>query len=232
MTAYAVNATENVVSSLGVHVSEAAMAAFDDEMAVDLRLPAKTAAGHPLDLGQFTFVRFKYTHGHWPEGTYDVPHFDVHFFMLDRPAVAEIESRPADYAIPDAQLPGGHVRPLAVDTDDDGEPDAPLVESKRGEPVANPNVSEFRTDGEFTHTHIYGASDPDRDGVGRLTLYEPMMTFDFADGLDTMIRTELATPAEFFTADRYPTSYVVQPTGDGGVYLYLDDFEPFPGPSE
>ncbi|UPV73740.1 hypothetical protein M0R89_14480 [Halorussus limi] len=234
VTAYATTGSTNAVTTVGVHIDGAALNAFDDEeVATPLALPSETVAGEDIDRHQFSFAKFEYLPtGHWPEGVYDVPHLDVEFHMLDRPTVEGIESGPANYAIPEPQLPEGHVRPPAVDTDDDGEPDAPLVEAERGEPIGNPNAPEFEEGGQFTHTHVYGAYDPDGDGVGRLTLFEPMIAVEFAAGVDAVVTAELRTPAEFFTADEYPTAYALQPTGDGGVYLYLDDFEAFSGPSE
>lgn len=234
VTAYATAASEGTVSSLGVHVDGTAMDALGgDEVAADLALPAETSAGTALDTHQFTFLRVEYLpEGHFPEGVYDVAHFDFHFFMLDVATVNDIEEGPADYSIPDAQLPAGHVRPPLVDTDGDGEPDAPLVEAGRGEPIVAPDSPEFREGDTFTHAHIYGAYDPDGDGVGQLILFEPMVTPEFLDGRDTVLDVELETPERYFAADRYPTRYVVQPAAHGGAYVFLDDFEAFPGPNE
>lgn len=234
VTAYATTTSAGSVSSLGVHVDGAALDALgDEEIAAPLAFPSKTATGDAIDHHQFTYLQFDYhPEGHWPEGVYDVPHFDVQCFMVDQSTVEGIEEQPATYSIPEAQLPADHVRPLLVDTDDDGEPDAPIVEAGRGEPIADPRSAEHRANGEFTHTHIYGAYDPDGDGAGRITLFEPMITVDFAAQLDTVANVELKTPTAFFAADEYPTSYVIQPEGNGGIYVYLDDFKSFPGTNE
>lgn len=234
VTAYVTTRKEDTVASLGVHIDGAAMDAFADrEVEANLDFPAETATGDPIDHHQFRFVRFEYLpNGHVPEGIYDVPHFDFHFFMLDEQTVEAIEPHPAQYTIPKAQMPKNHIRPPLADTDGDGEPDTPLVEKRRGEPITDPSFSEYQEGGEFTHTHLYGGYDPDGDGTGRLTLLEPMITTDFVDQLDTLLEVELQTPSAYFTADEYPMSYVMQPVSDGGLYVSLNDFTEFPGPSQ
>lgn len=233
VTAYASTNPAGKLSSLGVHVDGAAMAAFGDEAAHGhLHFPAETAGGDDLDLHQFTFMGFHYNpEGHPPPGIYDVPHFDFHFYMIEHDVVEEIEMGPALYSIPEAQIPEDYIRPPLVDTDDDGEPDAPLVEEEMGEHLLDATAPELQEGGEFTHTNIYGAYDPDGDGIGRLTFVEPMITVDFFDGLDEELVVEMKTPDEYFAADDYPTAYVLEPDGDGGVYVSIDDFEAFPGPS-
>lgn len=234
VTAYATTTGDDAVASLGVHIDGAAMDAFgDDEMGAPLNFPEKTAAGNAINHHQFSFVQFEYLpEGHFPKGVYDVPHFDFEFHMLDEATVEEIEQRPAQYSIPKTQMPKGHIRAPLADTDGDGEPDTPLVEAKRGEPIADPASSEYQEDSEFTHTHLYGGYDPDGDGTGRIILFETMITTAFAAQLDTVVDVELKTPAEYFTADEYPTSYVVQPVEEGGLYVSLTDFETFPGSSQ
>lgn len=233
VAAYAITTSEGSVSSLGVHLDGAALTGLsDDEVTATLALPSETADGDAIDRHQFTFLQFDYhPEGHRPAGVYDVAHLDVQCFMLDQSTIEGIAERPATYEIPESQMPEDHVRPPLADTDDDGKPDASVVEAGRGEPLGDPNSSEHREDGEFTHTHIYGAYDPDGDGVGRITLFEPMITLDFATRLDTVTDVGLKTPKAFFAPDEYPTSYVMQPVGDGGVYVSLTDFETFPGPS-
>ncbi len=233
VTAYATTNSVTEVTSLGLHVDNGALDALgNEEVTTRLSFPLETTAGDAIDLHQFTFLQFDYVpEGHWPEGVYDTPHLDIQYFMLDRSIVESITQRPATYSIPKAQMPADHIRPNVVDTDDDGSPDTPIVEAGRGEPIADPSSSEHQEDGEFTHTHIYGASDPDGDGVGQLTLFEPMVTVDFADRLDTVTDVKLNTPAAYAAADKYPTSYVLQPEGNGGIYVSLTDFESFPGPS-
>lgn len=233
VTAYVTTNPVTGVTSLGAHVDNAALDALgNEEVTATLSFPTETAAGEAIDLHQFTFLQFDYLpEGHWPEGVYDTPHLDIQCFMLDQQTIEEIAQQPATYAIPKTQMPTDHVRPKVVDTDDSGSSDAPIVEAGRGEPIADPGSSEHHDGGKFTHTHIYGAYDPDGDGVGRLTLFEPMVTVDFADRLDTMVDVELKTPAAYATADEYPTSYVLQPESDGGLYVSLTDFESFPGPN-
>ncbi|WP_222913391.1 hypothetical protein [Natrinema sp. SYSU A 869] len=232
VTAYATTASDGALSSLGVHFDKAVIDTLgEEEVAVPLAFPSEIAGGDALDCHQFTFVQFDYLpEGHWPEGVYDVPHLDTQFFMPDQSTVAGIEERPATYSIPQAQMPEDHIRPPVVDTTNDGEPDTPLVEAGRGEPIADPSASEHQEDGEFTHTHIYGATGPDGGGLGRISLFEPMVTIDYVDQLTTTVDTSLKTPTRYLAADKYPTSYVIQPDDDGGISVLLTDFKSFPAP--
>lgn len=246
VTAYVTTTPMGAISSLGVHIDGDAMEVFgDEEVVANLDFPTETTDGAELDTHQFTYLRFEYLpEGHIPKGVYDVPHFDFIFFMLDEETVEGIEARPAQYSIPEAQMPTDHIRPPLADTNGDGEPDAPLVEPKLGEPITDPAFPEYQEDGEFTQTHLYGAYDPDGDGVGELMRFEPMITAGYVDRvlangllqgnvpLDIGQQVELKTPAEYATADEYPTAYVLRPDGDGGLFVSLEDFEAFPGPSE
>lgn len=245
VTAYVTTTPRGAVSSLGVHIDDAAMEAFGDgEVVANLDFPTETTDGVELDTHQFTYLRFEYLpEGHIPKGVYDVPHFDFIFFMLDEEIIEGINANPAQYSIPKAQMPADHIRPPLADTDGDGEPDAPLVEAKLGEPITDPAFSEYQEDGKFTQTHLYGAYDPDGDGVGELMRFEPMITADYVDRvlandllqgnapLAIGQQVELKTPAEYATADEYPTAYGLRPDGNGGLFVSLEDFEAFPGPS-
>lgn len=233
-TAYATTNPAGRLSSLGVHVDGTALDTADtDEKSphegVDAHLDFTTDA---VDTHQFTFMGFHFNpQGHAPPGIYDVPHFDFHFYMMDEEDVEDIEGGPATYSIPDAQIPEDYIRLPVLDTDDDDEADTPLVEEEMGEHLVDPTSPEFQGE-DFTHTNIYGAYDPDDDGVGRLTFVEPMVTVRFLEGLDEEMEVALKTPDEYFTADDYPTTYVMKPDHSDGVYVSIDGFEEFPGPSE
>lgn len=222
---YATRDPAGGLSSLGVYMDADALAVFDeDPLEAHLKFPQ-------VDTHQFTFLGFHYAKtGHPPEGIYNVPHFDFHFYTIPGETVDGIVTEPATYSIPDSQIPTDYQRVPAVDTDDDGEPDTPLVEKEMGEHIVDLTSPEFQEGGAFTHTMIYGAYDADGDGTGQLSFVEPMVTLEFLRNLDGEVATEIKTPDEFATADEYPTRYVLEKGIHGGVYISLECFESFPGP--
>lgn len=259
VTTYATTNPSGRLSSLGVHVDGEAMAAFgDEEVRGHLHFPTETTEDSEIDLHQFTFMGFHYNPaGHPPPGIYTVPHFDFHFYMLPDEEVERISGGPlgdaplpflglADYEVPDEQFPPGYVH----------EQHRFIVE-EMGEHLLDGTAPEFQGE-PFTHTYVYGAHDPaiclgrpDRfetvelqgeevdlpvyvgDGEGQVHFVEPMITTDFVrDELTEEVTVEVATPDVFAVADDYPTEYVMRPDGDGGVFVSVDGFEAFPGPSE
>lgn len=232
VSAYATTNPAGKLSSLGVNIDADALAVFDtDETPPHEKVEAHLAFPSDVDTHQFTFVGFHFNpQGHPPAGIYTVPHFDFHFYMMEEDDVEAIPFGPATYSIPTAQMPEDYSRVPVVDLTGDGVPD-PIVEDEMGEHLVDLSSPEFQPDGEFTHTMIYGAYDPDGDGVGRLTFVEPMITNAFLDDLTEKLEVEMKVPDEYFTADDYPTQYVVEPSSHGGVYISVDGFEEFPGPS-
>ena len=225
---YATTAPGGSLSSLGVYMDADALAVFDeDPLGTHLHFP------DPVDAHQFTFMGFHYNpQGHPPPDIYTVPHFDFHFYMIPGETVEAIVTQPAQYSIPDAQMPTDYQRLPAVDSDGDGEPDTPLVEEDMGEHLGDVTAPEFQEGGEFTHTNIYGAYDVEGSGTGRLTFVEPMVTVAFLQGLEDEVTVDLKTPEQFPVADEYPTQYVIKKGVHGGVYVSIDGFEEFPGPDD
>lgn len=221
---YATMDPDGELSSLGVYMDADALAVFDqDPLDTHLHFPEVTTH-------QFTFLGFHYARqGHPPEGIYNVPHFDFHFYMLPEETVQEIVTQPATYSIPDAQIPTNYQRVPTVDTDDDGEPDTPIVEREMGEHLVDLGSPEFQEGGTFAHTMIYGAYDEDGDGTGHISFLEPMITLDFLRNLDSEVVVDMKTPDVYHVADEYPTRYVIEKGLHGGVYISLECFESFPG---
>ena len=242
------------LSSLGVHVDGDALAAFDEEAAhFHLGIPEG-------DTHQFEFVGFDYgPGGHPPAEIYGVPHFDIHFYMMEEAAVEAIGGGPlgqtplpflgvADYDIPDDQFPAGY-----------GYEEVRFIVQAMGEHLLDTTAPEFHGE-QFTHTYVYGAYDPTIDpehedgmvelplgpagedvavpvygsgSTGRLTFIEPMITTEFLrTELDAEVPVEVSTPEVFYEAGDYPTTYVMKPDGSGGVYVSIDGFEAFPGSTD
>jgi hypothetical protein len=133
--------------------------------------------------------------GHEPPGVYDVPHFDVHFYLIDveeRMAIDPADPRFGEKAakLPPAEyLPPGYITPV---------PDAiPMMglhwlSSSAGELQGRP----------FDKTFLFGSWD------GELIFFEPMVTKEFVES-KPRFSEPLATPSRYRVPGRYPTSYGV-----------------------
>lgn len=186
----------------------------------------------------YTFAGINWNpHGHPPGHAWGVPHFDFHYYFVERSAVTGITdsgSLPfigvADYDVPDQQFPRNYVYE-----------DPRFIVRAMGEHLYNEKSPEFRPNGEFTHTYIYGVYDPTIDldtpsgtvalpvgpggapidlpvytgtGQGELTFTEPMITQKFLESekfqKKSEVRATVETPDVFPEAGYYPTSYVMR----------------------
>jgi hypothetical protein len=108
-------------------------------------------------------------HGHIPPGVYDLPHFDVHFYMAPIAKVYSIEAggcgpeyvRCDQFAIATRPLPSRYMPPDYKSVD--------AVAPAMGNHLIDLTSPEFHNH-KFTRTWIYGTYD------GRVTFYEEMVT--------------------------------------------------------
>jgi hypothetical protein len=135
--------------------------------------------------------------GHEPSGVYDKPHFDFHFYTIDR---AEWETiTPEDPSFQQkgtlmpaaAYVPAGYIAP------------APLVVPKMGLHWVNPRSAEIAGKAPFSTTFIYGSWN------GKFIFSEPMITKAF---IETVSDTTMAVPVaeKYETAGYYPSSYRIR----------------------
>jgi len=111
-------------------------------------------------------------HGHIPPGVYDLPHFDVHFYMDRIENVFAIGSgdcgpefvRCDQFKIATRPLPAGYMPA--------GYKSVGAVAPAMGNHLIDPSSPEFHKT-KFTRTFIFGTYD------GRLTFYEEMLTRDY-----------------------------------------------------
>jgi hypothetical protein len=132
-------------------------------------------------------------HGHEPPGVYDVPHFDVHFYILPDSERRQITCTGADEAKCLKSPPAAAVAANYIPTPA-GVPmmgwhwlDA-LAPELHGQP--------------FTSTMIYGYYN------GRLAFYEPMITLDFLRS-HPHFADSIRQPQEFSKPGYYPKAYQV-----------------------
>lgn len=187
--------------ALGVRVTEAALAtlpAHGNAHGVHetvLTFPAE-ALIPPYDHISFDWQ----PNGHEPDGVYDRPHFDVHFYMM---SVAERDRiDPVDAAFetqgrlqPDsAFVPTGYVP-------------TPDLFARMGVHWVDLSSPEFTPAG-FSGTFIYGFWN------GQMNFLEPMITTAFVEGVKTLpgqaATFEIPQARVFPKAGYYPTRYSVR----------------------
>lgn len=142
-------------------------------------------------------------HGHAPPGVYDKPHFDVHFYMVDKEAIDAIrpgtcgimvdceDFERAVVPVPPVNLPAGYA-------------DVGAVVPAMGNHLVNTASPELATPPEaFTHTLIYGAYD------GRIIFLEPMATREFLAGRPDLC-APIVQPEQWETSGFLPTEYCIR----------------------
>jgi hypothetical protein len=160
------------------------MPGHEHENTMMITLPEKA-----LETTPFKFIMLNWNpEGHEPDGIYDIPHFDMHFYLSNLADVttyvdnAKLNANPAsDY------LPANHIGGAPV----------PQM-GKHWIDVTSPELS----GATFTQTFIYGSYD------SKIVFYEPMITLDFLKTTASFERT-LPQPAKFATAGYYPTKMKV-----------------------
>ncbi|WP_458208547.1 hypothetical protein [Haladaptatus sp. NG-SE-30] len=202
---------------LGVLITARALKGLPDELLkVHMNLPQVAGSN-------FTFMGLDWNPGgHAPAPIYGLPHFDIHFYLMEEEAVEAIKPGTAEYMIPDEQRPSGYVT-----GDELGAPREIVPEM--GEHLVNPMAPEFQGE-KFTHTLIWGAYNPANGDVGELTFVEPMITTEYLESKPDDVHAPISTPEVFAKAGYYPTEYVIRYLPVFDVYLVtLEAFEWFPG---
>ncbi|MET8980559.1 hypothetical protein ABZX85_33630 [Streptomyces sp. NPDC004539] len=144
--------------------------------------------------------------GHNPQGVYDTPHFDFHFYLQPKSARDAIRTGPCqshmnceDYARARRPVPARYTAPGFADLD--------AVEPAMGNHLLDTRSPELNG-GPFTHTWIYGAYD------GEITFYEAMVAKSWLEGQrdgrveDTC--TSFRQPRAWRESGWYPTRYCTE----------------------
>lgn len=135
--------------------------------------------------------------GHIPPGVYDVPHFDIHFYMEPIEDIFAIESGPCgiefircdQFELALKPLPPNYIHPDFQNVD----AAAPAM----GNHMIDLTSPEFH-DEAFTRTWIYGKYD------GRITFYEEMLTLEYLMGQPNEC-VEIKSPEAVGLSGYYPT---------------------------
>lgn len=176
-------------TAVGINISEKGLEELPDSMA-QFVLPLPIGKGK----GFYTHALLDWNpEGHEPSGTYDLPHFDFHFYIIpneDRMAIGltdtvKFANAPVSKYVPSSymQIPGG--------VPEMGAHWADLLSSEfNGQP--------------FTKTYVWGSYD------GKFVFWEPMVTLKYLlshpNDLDTL-RQPKAYQHDGWYANSYKVSY-------------------------
>ena len=143
----------------------------------------------------FRFIELNWNpEGHSPDGIYDIPHFDFHFYMVPE---AEVMNS-VDPVKLNADPQQGYLPPMHI-----AGPPVPRM-GKHWIDVTSPELN-----GQiFTQTFIYRTYD------SKVTFYEPMITLDFLKTTNSLVR-DIPQPAKFAKAGHYPTKMRITKTAAG-----------------
>ena len=181
---------EGVPLSLGVDLSAKAILNQGEEGANYVFELPKKAAVAPYDHLEVGWN----PHGHEPAGVYNLPHFDLHLYMISSAYQATIPflAPPAS----DVALPGIYKAPAYVQV--------PGLVPNMGAHLVDVQSPEFNG-GTFTKTFIYGSYS------GKLIFIEPMFTVSYLNSLVGANATAIPIrqPSAFQKAGYYPTSYTI-----------------------
>ncbi len=146
--------------------------------------------------------------GHEPAGIYDVPHFDMHFYMVPMGEVMSIPPYPQNPAAFD-NVPAASYLPAGYVKNPGGVPGM-------GAHWSDLSSSEFHGT-PFTETFIYGSYN------GHVTFVEPMVTLSYLKNNPSLDKA-LPQPAQYEHPGVFPTRYSIHTTANGGREVSLSQF--------
>lgn len=150
-------------------------------------------------------------HGHIPEGVFDVPHFDIHFYTISvEEQLAIPEWSPATNDLFNNYPPLGYM-PADYFTP----PDAATAEAQMGKHWLPANLGDYLP---FSKIMIYGSYD------GNVIFVEPMITLDYLQS-NVDSSTPYSQPEHFQKPGNYPKMYNIRhDPKTGNTYITLSDF--------
>ena len=192
--------------SMGVTFAEATLLGLPMQFPKDdIGWEWNLALPKEVSVAPFDHVAFYWNpRGHIPDGIYNVPHFDIHFFMVPEPQRGEITAM--NYNLekcfklpPQEYIPAGYILP-------------PQTEHRRmGVHWADPGSHEFHGH-DFTATVLYGSYD------GQVNFIEPMITRTYLETRPNYT-AEVKQPAAYAQPGYYPTAYTVKFVPESAEYV-------------
>lgn len=152
--------------------------------------------------------------GHEPEGVFNVPHFDIHFYMI---SVEDQLAIPAWSPDTDAAFNNYPPLPDYMPADYWTPPGAATAEPQMGKHWLPLKLGDYLP---FTKIIIYGSYN------GKLTFVEPMITLNFLQNKDNDFNNyQYSQPEKFEKTGNYPTKYNMSHDPiTGNIKITLSDF--------
>jgi hypothetical protein len=158
-------------------------------------------------------------HGHIPPGVYDVPHVDIHFYMISMDDRSQIIPGNCANLLLTCDALERAVTPLAPAAWPPFHVNIGAVAPFMGNHLIDLRGPEFGPEG-FTNAFLFGAWD------GQIAFLEPMISVAHFESLIEDDCRTIANPETFAAAGWYPTVYCVR-TDDRGYSVTLESFERF-----
>lgn len=185
-------------TAVGITLTEAALDGLPADATPGLVWMVEYVLGLPPDVSGLPFDHIGVNwnpQGHIPNGIYNVPHFDFHFYTISPEERRQITARGDDLercrAVPAAgEVPEGFI--FAPESEEPG----------MGGHWVDPQSHEFHGQ-DFTSTFIYGTHD------GKVIFWEPMVTMAFLE-TKPEVTVPLKVPGAYASEGYYPTSYDVR----------------------
>ncbi len=158
--------------------------------------------------------------GHMPNGVYNVPHFDMHFYIQSLEERNNIGVGPCLNLMDceDLQTALNPIPAQYISPDYFYPPDGSTVEPAMGGHLVDLLSPEICCMAPFTKTFIFGAYD------GKITFYEPMITKAYLEGKPKE-KTAIRVPQAWEESGYYPTSYSIRYHNNDDTYtVTLEDF--------
>lgn len=176
---------------IGIAISEKATTGLNPHMMQEYILPLPTA----VNIIPYKHVTLDWNpHGHEPDGVYNLPHFDMHFYFITNALRQTITCMGADAAV--------CTKPVAPEYIAEKYAPGPTGVPKMGWHFVDLLAPEFNG-GIFSRTFIYGYYN------GEMTFLEPMITLESLLTKETTEK-EIRQPLLFPNGDGYyPETYKV-----------------------
>lgn len=185
VTCYERVAADGTLLAVGIRFNESVLTGLPVDPQMTTLMFPKKAAKSPFDHVGFDWV----SHGHFPEAVYGVPHFDMHFYVVDDQKLSQVIPGP-DLILPESQFMPPHYI-SGVDA-------VPHM----GTHYIDTTSAEF-TGSPFTKTFIYGFY------KGDLFFLEPMITKAYLES-KANVTVDIRKPSAFeVTGKYYPGKYTV-----------------------
>ena len=183
---------------VGITLTEAALSGLPADATPGLVWMAEYILALPSEetLLPFNHIGLNWNpRGHIPNGIYNVPHFDVHFYLITPDERRNITARGDDLdkirKAPSAEhVPDGYI--FAPESEEPG----------MGGHWVDPVSHEFHGH-DFTTTFLYGTYD------GQIIFYEPMITKAYLETKPD-VTMPLKVPKRYARTGYYPTSYSIR----------------------